>query len=338
MRKLLLGAAMMLCATAVNAQDRAADPGCAALATEYEDACEKGIDLFDYMLPQLGTAMAGGNPTLGQGGALGGIGHFQVGLRATGVYGSLPEFNASNAPSINGPQRSDFETKSTLVPMPAIDLTVGLFKGLPLGITNFGGVDLIVSAAYVPEIDGDQVSIAVDGSSLKLGFGGRIGLIQESLLVPGISVSYLKRGLPKMNITAEVPDANPDSIFVRGLELNASSWRIVANKKILVVGLGAGVGQDTYDAETELAVVVNDVCPIIGTCRFPSSGEQTLFNHDNKITRTNYFLNASLNFLIVKFVAEVGQVSGGKIPTYNTFDKKADASRTYASVGLRVGL
>lgn len=337
MRKLLFCAAMTLCAATANAQ-RAENSQCAASQTEFQDACEKGIDLFDYMLPQLGNAMAGGNPTLGQGGALGGIGHFQVGLRVTGVFGSLPEFTSSSAPSINGPVRSTFETKSTIVPMPALDLTVGLFKGLPLGVTNFGGVDLIVSAAYVPEIDGDQVSIAVDGSSLKLGFGGRIGLIQESLLVPGISVSYLKRGLPKMNITAEVPDANPDTIFVRGFELNASSWRIVANKKLLIVGLGAGVGQDTYDAETELAVVVNDVCPIIGTCRFPGSGEQTLFSHDNKITRTNYFLNASLNFLVLKLVAEVGQVSGGKIPTYNTFDKKADASRTYASVGLRVGL
>ena len=339
MRKILLGAAMMLCAVTLNAQDRAADPECAALDTEYQDACEKGIDFFDYMLPQLGTAMAGGNPTLGQGGALGGFGHFQVGLRVTGVYGSLPQFATGNAPSINGPQRSTFETRSSLIPMPALDVSIGLFKGVPLGFTNFGGVDLLVSASYVPELDKDQVSIAVDGSSLKLGFGGRVGLIQESLLMPGVSVSYLKRGLPKMSITAETPDAEPDSIFVRGLELNASSWRIVASKKLIFFGLGVGVGQDTYDAETELAVVVNDQCPVIGTCRFPSSGEQVLFTHDNKVTRTNYFANASINMLVLKLVAEIGQSTGGKIPTYNTFEKKAaDVSRMYASVGLRVGL
>ncbi|HZF73263.1 MAG TPA: hypothetical protein VEZ51_07515, partial [Gemmatimonadaceae bacterium] len=37
-----------------------------------QDACQKAIDLFKYMAPQLGTAIAGGNPTLGQGGNLGG--------------------------------------------------------------------------------------------------------------------------------------------------------------------------------------------------------------------------------------------------------------------------
>ena len=56
-----------------------------------QDACQKAIDLFKYMAPQLGTSITGGNATLGQGGSLGGLGHFSVGLRVNAVQGSLPQ-------------------------------------------------------------------------------------------------------------------------------------------------------------------------------------------------------------------------------------------------------
>lgn len=325
---------------AAGAQDAPLNPQCASRDVEFRDACQKAVDLFDYMLPQLGTAMAGGNPTLGQGGALGGLGHFQVGLRGTAVMGSVPKFESSNEPSTSGEQRSTYEVEDAYIPFPAVDLTIGLFKGLPLGITNVGGLDLIVSAAYVPEFEKSDVSVAIDGSALKLGFGGRLGLIQESLIVPGVSVSYLQRGLPTMDLTASVTTgAAVDSFFIRGLDLSARSWRVVASKRLLLLGLAVGAGQDTYDGKTSLSVVVTGPCPIIGgDCRFPASGEEELFERENDITRTSYFANVSLNLLMLKLVGEVGQVSGGDLPTYNTFNEKAaDASRTYASVGLRFG-
>ena len=50
-----------------------------------QDACQKAIDLFQYMAPQLGAAITGGNATLGQGGSLGGLGHFSAGLRINAV-------------------------------------------------------------------------------------------------------------------------------------------------------------------------------------------------------------------------------------------------------------
>ena len=39
-------------------------------------------DLYQLMAPQLGVSITGGNPVLGQGGTLGGIGHFTVEARA----------------------------------------------------------------------------------------------------------------------------------------------------------------------------------------------------------------------------------------------------------------
>ena len=55
------------------------------------------------------------------------------------------------------------------------------------------------------------------------------------------------------------------------------------------------------------------------------------------MSRMNYFADLSMNLLLLKIVGEVGMVSGGKMPTYSTFETAADASRMYGSVGLRLG-
>src|SRR5674476_357993 len=53
-------------------------------STQTADACQKAVDLLNFMTPQLSTALVGGNPTLGQGGVLGGLGHFSIDIRASG--------------------------------------------------------------------------------------------------------------------------------------------------------------------------------------------------------------------------------------------------------------
>src|SRR5689334_2116517 len=76
-----------------------------------QDACQKAIDLFQYMAPQLGTLIAGGNPTLGQGGTLGGLGHFSAGLRVNVLQGSLPQVQ-DVSPAVTGATSTRFDTKS----------------------------------------------------------------------------------------------------------------------------------------------------------------------------------------------------------------------------------
>ena len=102
MRKtVLLVAAMTLGgSTMLHAQSVSAScPGGAIGSPEQvtQDACQKAIDLFDYMAPQLGTVIAGGNATLGQGGTLGGFPHFAIGLRVNALMGSITH-NLSKRP------------------------------------------------------------------------------------------------------------------------------------------------------------------------------------------------------------------------------------------------
>lgn len=301
-----------------------------------QDACQKAIDLFRYLAPQLGTALAGGAPTLGQGGSLGGIGHFSVGVRVNGVFGDLPQIQ--DVPlSVQGAQASTFPTESQIIPLPTADVAIGLFGGLPLGVTSVGGIDLLVSASYLPNFEADNIKVEVDGSSVKVGFGVRVGLLEESLVVPGVSVSYLRRDLPKVNITAR---SAGDSLQVRDVDIQTTSWRIVASKSFFMFGIAAGGGKDRYESGTTISARVASRTGPPPTQAFTAGP----IDIKQEVTRTNLFLDLSMNLPFFKIVGEIGRAgkssleSGGKVETYNQFEgSKADDSRTYGSIGIRFG-
>jgi len=313
----LLAVGALLAAAALPA--RAQDAQCSGGVTQ--DACQKAVDLFAYMAPQLGTVIAGGNPTLGQGGTLGGLGHFALSVRVNGIQGSLPQVDQIT-PSLTGRRRDTYEAKDQLLGLPAIDAAVGVFKGIPLGLTNVGGVDLLVTASYLPEYSGEGVEVAVPEGSFKVGYGARVGLLQESFTVPGVGVSYVRRDLPTVDIAAATDNGSLD---VRALSAKTESWRVTASKNFLFFGLAVGGGQDMYDASAsvrgEVAAAFSDQVEV-----------------RQELTRTNYFANLSFTLLALKAVAEIGQVSGGEISTFNEFSgTEADASRLYGSLGLRFG-
>ncbi len=312
MRRLLLAAAVLAASAApVRAQ------ACAAGVTQ--DACQKATDLWAYMMPQLGTSLVGGSHTLGMGTTLGGFPHFAIALRANAVRGDLPDLSNLSV-SLAGRQNSNLETQEQFVGLPGVDFAVGLFKGFPVGVTRIGGVDLIGSVTYIPEIEGDGTSITPTDGSTKFGFGARVGLLEQSLIVPGVSFSYLVRDLPTVDLTA---DASNAQFSINDFSVKTTSWRIAAQKNFLIFQLGAGFGQDTYDTGAEISGVVN------GTNAFSTDASQEL-------KRTTMYGNLGFNLFLAKLVAEVGQVSGGDVSTFNTFSEAADKSRLYGSVGLRI--
>jgi len=328
--------ALALAATSASAQDlQRCPPGTANglgvpdQTRASQDACQKAIDLFQYLAPQLATTVAGGNATLGQAGSLGGLGHFSVGFRVNALQGSLPQVQ-NVTPSVTGVHKDNYDTKTQLFPMPTAELAIGIFKGLPLAITNVGGVDLLVSAAYLPEFNSSGVSVKVPNGSLKLGYGARVGILQESLLVPGVSVSYVRRDLPTVDIAA---NSGNDSLNVNNFSLKTTAWRVVASKGLLLFGFAAGIGQDKYESSTDVSahIAARTVPPVPAFNSTPVSISQS-------ITRTNVFADLSMNLLLFKLTGEIGQVSGGTINTYNTFSgKQAADSRVYGSVGARFG-
>lgn len=299
------------------------------------DACLQAVDLFQFMAPQLGLALTGGNATLGQGGTMGGLGHFSLGVRGNVFSGDLPQVGSSNwpAPRTSPDQPSQqLPSKKQVLGLPVVDAALGIFQGIPLGLTNVGGVDVLVSATYVPTIGDSTSDVAIKPqTSIKWGYGARIGILQESMVVPGVAVTYLKRDVPTTDLTGKTKSAgNQATIHVQNADVKTSAWRIVASKSFVVFGLAAGYGQDKYDQSADVSGTA--------TASFLTQSQTASISQHmaQNLTRSNMFADLSLNLPIFKLVGEVGQASGGTVTTFNTFQSgKADDSRVYGSVGLR---
>lgn len=305
-----------------GASNSAGQPDNAKVA---QDACQKAIDLFKYMAPQLGAVLAGGNPTQGLTGTLGGIGHFSFGIRANVLRGSLPEVDRV-VPNTRGAQLSTYTLDTKPIGFVTADLTLGLFKGM--ATTGFGAVDAIVSASYIPEYLGESVDVTVPSGSFKLGFGGKLGILRETAARPGISVSFLDRELPEVTITGTSGD---DKLLLEGISVRSRSWRAVAGKSFLFMGAGAGFGRDSYDSRATITVTV-------APRELTSGGTGGPITLGQKLSRNNLFGTVWIKSQVVRIVGEIGMVSGGDIVTYNQFTGVQPAdSRTYASLGISFG-
>jgi hypothetical protein len=331
MKRIAMAAALTLVAGVAQAQsDCPAAVAGPSSTNASRDVCLRTKDLFQLLAPQLGVSMTGGNAVLGQGGTLGGLGHFTVEARAIAVMGDIPDLPAWSGPSVTAPTPQELPSKNFPIGLPAVDGAIGIFKGLPFGLTNVGGIDLLLSAVYIPNVDQDNFKIA-PAQNLKFGYGARVGLLQESLLIPGVSATWMKRDLPKTEISGSTTGASSMSFTLADAAVETTAWRLVASKSFIVFGLAAGFGQDRYSQTASFS----------GTATTSLLSNPVAFGPialDNSMTRTTYFGNASINLLLLKIVGEVGQVSGGDLTPapFNTFSTgAADDTRLYGSVGLR---
>jgi len=293
------------------------------------DVCQKGRDLFSLLVPQIGVALSGGNTIVGEGGTLGGWGKRMLQLRLSAVDGRVP---ANDVPvRVTGPAvASDFGVSRVPVPMPSIDAAVGLFKGVPFGLTNVGGVDVLLGATYLPTIQASDFELTPTGSNLAFSYGVRVGALQESSLVPGVSVSFMRRKLPTMNFGY---GSSNDTLRIENFALTSNALRLAASKRFLVFGIAAGVGRDQIDGTSSLRAAVNE--QILSTNQRFSG---TLPNLRTTVSRNTAFVNASLNLLILRLIGEYGWSSQGEsLNTLNTFGAhQANERYRYGSLGLTV--
>ena len=323
-----------------------AQPVCVAASSSTpdrvaQDACQQAYDVYQFMGPQLGLAVAGGNHTLGSNSPLGGLGHFSLGFHATGFRGALPQVDQFTQRSSGASPAQELPTTDQFLGLPGADAAIGIFRGLPLALTNVGGIDLLLSASYIPDVSDNQFTVKPK-QNLQVGYGARVGLLSESILVPGVSLTYLKRDLPTTTIYGTATYSNiltgptTATLTVNDLKVKTSGWRLVASKSLVIFGLAAGVGQDTYDQSASISATVSGTQPTIPPSSFTTTA--TVPGTSQSMTRTNYFVDATLHLFLLKITGEIGQVSGGTVNTYNTFQSgRADKSQTYGSVGLRFG-
>lgn len=321
--------ALALVASSVRAQDLQSPkcPGGAPLspAQVAQDACQQAYDVYQLISPQLGLALTGGNATAGQGGVLGGVGHFSVGVRVNAFKGLLPDFSSPNfTPRTSGasPART-LPTSSHVVGLPTADAAIGLFRGLPLGLTNVLGLDALLSGSYVPDVNQSDVSVKPH-TNWQFGYGVRVGLVSESIVTPGVSFTWIERDLPTTDITASNNNAQ---LQVLDAKVKTNAWRVVASKNLIMFGVAVGAGRDHYDQSATVSGTVSGLL----------SGSATAPGTNQTLDRTNIFADLSFNLPLFKIVGEIGQASGGTVATYNSFSGgRADRSQVYGSLGLRL--
>lgn len=326
-RMIAAGALVACVAGRAHAQCAAGNP------VEAQDACRKAVDLINYVTPQMATALAGGNATLGQGGTLAGFGHFAIDIRGTGVRGALPKFGDKGF-STTGETATTYESEAQWIPGATVDAAIGIWRGFSLGVTHVGGVDALVSVTYLPNVEEGELTVKTSGGNMKFAYGVRVGLLEEGLLTPGVAVTWLQRELPTVTLSGKAEVGTgvgtaPGDVALRNLSIKTSALRLTASKNLLFLGFIAGIGQDTYKTSAGISATVNTA---LGSRTASGTAGYTM-------TRNNMFISASMNLLLFRLVGEAGQVSGGSLPALkNTFGEPADKSRTYYTLGLRFAI
>ena len=317
---------------------------CQGVPVVAAEECAMVAQAVDAAQPQLGILMAGGNPTLGTA-STGGV---RLGL--------IPRVSLTGRINVIGARlpdiRQEFEDEAAefTLPAPAVgaNLSVGLTQGFSVApmIGGFGAIDLLGSVSVLPlELVGEDFG----ENAFSWGAGARVGLMRESFVTPGVSVSVMYRSLSEVSFgTAcfgtETPSAidptNPNRRTclsdgdVGEIKFGLNNWstRAAVSKRLLGLGLTAGVGYDRFETDADLAVAA----PVVDAVREVFRFRDVAVDND----RWSAFLDASFTILFGSLVAELGWMQGSDpiegFPSTNDFDPSEGTF--FGSLGARLSL
>src|SRR5437016_14643367 len=302
----------------------AQEPQCDALAfPNARPACNTAVDAIRAFHPLAGMIVSGGNPVLGTATSLGGIGHLTVTARVNAIKASLP--NPDSASQSQVP--SSFHGA---IPAPIVEAALGLLRSRG----GFLSVDALGSAVLLPTsgvsgLSVDSNAAHIGGAALGIGYGARVGILAGTFPIPALSVSWMRRTLPRIQYGILGPAFGTGDQFEFSMDLKSDSYRAVASWKFVLVDLAAGLGIDHYSSSaTSISFHDNPLSP--GNVR------TVVINPSS--TRAVAFVNGGLSLAALKLVAELGFQTGKDqhfTTNFSNFDPKA--GHVFGGVGLRFG-
>jgi hypothetical protein len=293
---------------------------CAGFSTVQNgrQSCDAAVDLTRAYHPIAGLLISGGNPLLGGGASMGGLGKFAVALRANAAHVVIPDLAVD---ANNNVAQSD----ARLAPLPLLEGALGLFKGLPNGMLSLdflGSAQLVPNEKLVSDIRVDPDAPRIGPISLGLGYGARLGLLGEHGPLPGVSLSVMRRSIP----TIGFGNLSAGDDLAADLNLQATSVRAVTSKRWAVVTLAGGAGWSKYTGDA------------VATFRDPATGlPQNISLHLDQ-SRTVIFADAGIDLKFMKIVGEIGHQSGKDQQLITNFQGFDDTKgTTFYSAELRFG-
>ncbi len=318
------------------------------------EACLATAQAVTSSQPSLGIVIAGGNPTIGSAGAaglrLGILPRLSAGLRLTAVGVEIPDLLEEQLPGEVQRVSGRFG-----VPVPALsgDVAVGVFNGLSLapGIGGIGGLSLLGSASLLPfqllDVEG------FEGSDLAWGLGARLHATNESFILPGISLSLMRRQLPEVAFGdvcrgEVVLEGSPSEGRSYGactadgdvgefaFDLVNWSTRLVASKRLLGLGATLGLGHDRYRSDIDYGFRGEQLEPNTGLTPIARARDQRLSSE-----RWTVFGNLSYTLLVGTIGVEAGWQQGqSPISGFRELETDFDPGdgTWYGSLALRLSL
>jgi hypothetical protein len=307
-----------LFAVALASPALAQTPECSGYSGNAERVCAAAVDGTRAFHPSFGMLVSGGNPSIGSAATLGGLGHASLTVRANAVNFVLPDLDYTGS-STTVPAGDKL-----FLPAPLVEGSVGLYKGMSAGLF---AVDFLGSAQLLPTDQVDNVTVDSDarriGSiALGLGYGARVGLLRGIGPLPDISVSVMRRNIPRITYG----DVSAGDRFSYGVDLQATNLRLVASKQVAILDLAAGMGWDKYTGDAiiqfrdPITTVVQPNVPV-----------------ELNNSRVLGFVNAGLSMSMVRLTGELGY-QGGKDQELSTDFEDFDTTKGkfFAGLGLRV--
>lgn len=322
---LVPGLALLAPARPVHAQSRgdALSMACerAALAPDALARCRDVVTAVQLVQPELGMALAGGNPVLGTASPIGTkfrfIPRIHLGGRITFVGAAIPD--VLDFP--DDPQ-APLGLREFSVPMPQLDVSVGLFDGVRLGSTlaGLGSVELLGSLGpmILPAGEG------FENDATGVGLGARIGLIRESFTAPGLSLSgqYKWAGRIRYGSVARGDDAQ------FGMDLSATAFRLGLSKSFVAIGLAFTVGWDHYQSDVDFGLADADGALVAVV----PAGEPLSLSQD----RWSAAVDVSYIVLFLNIAAELGWQEKRRYATSR--GDEITSGKLFAAIGMRVSM
>ena len=293
----------------------------AGLTSRGTALCRDVATAVELTQPEIGLALAGGNPVLGTASPIGTkfrwLPRMFIGGRLSFIWAEIPDI--LNYPEASGDPVGKVDLSVT---MPQLDLSVGIFDGFMLNTTlgGFASVELLGSLGPVllPAGAGFQ------NDATGWGLGARIGVLRESFTAPGISVSGMYKSAGRIRY-GNVADGD-DAQF--SMNLNVTSFRAGISKSFVAIGLGFTLGYDHYSSDVAFGVAdeLGNLVPVVSESA-PA---------DVSSGRWSAFADVSYIVLFFNIVAEFGWQETQTLTTSN--GAEFQSGKWLLGLGIRFSL